>query len=253
MSLLIFLFFLLQIVTLIPIKDRRSRKRDFPWMTLTLVGLNVFIHVVVTLLIYRQPGSTDEAFWNLLYPYMEVPDLVMQRQGLGALSALSSGFLHGGWGHLLGNMFVLWFFGRKVEDATGPVRFGLFYLACLFAASLTSVLARYTLSAFNAQMPSLGASGAISGLMAAYLFLYSGEKVLTFIFPIPIPFWLPAWIFIVQKIMTDAVTGQLIQEISQRVANFSLGVNVFAHMGGTLGGLILIYFFLHPEVLAQRR
>jgi membrane associated rhomboid family serine protease len=252
-SLLIVLYLLLQIVTLLPIKDRRSRQRDFPWMTFSLVGLNVFIHFWVAFLTSRQPVSTEEASWTLLYPYMEVPNVIMSGQGLGALSVLSSGFLHGGWGHLLGNMFMLWFFGRKVEDATGPVRFGMFYLACLFTASLTSVLARYTLSPLNASMPGLGASGAISGLMAAYLFLYSNEKVLTIIFPIPWAFWLPVWIYIVQTIMTNAVLGQIVQEMTERLGEFAIGVNVFAHLGGILGGLILIYFFLHPEVLAQRR
>ncbi|HXV42309.1 MAG TPA: rhomboid family intramembrane serine protease [Anaerolineae bacterium] len=248
MNPIIFLIYLAQFVFLLPVKDRRSRRLGFPWMTLSLVILNTLIHLWVIFLISRRPGSFSEAGWRLLYPYMEVPQLILQREGLGALSVLTSGFLHGGWLHLLGNMFILWFFGRKVEDATGPFRFALFYLLCLFTSGLLSVAARGLFSPAEAGIPGLGASGAIFGVMTAYLFLYADERILTFILPIPWPFWLPVWVYIVRDLLLNALVAELVQTGAVFVT-----VNIFAHLGGAAGGLFFIYFFLHPEVFAQRR
>ncbi len=244
----LFLLILSQLVFLLPIKDRRPRHRGFPWMTASLVWLNMLIHLGVTFLIYRQAGSPDEAAWQLLYPYMEVPTLILQRQGLGALSVLTSGFLHGGFLHLAGNMFILWFFGRRVEDSTGPARFALFYLLCLLTSSLLSVGVRGAFSPAEAGLPGLGASGAIFGVMTAYLFLYADERIFTLVFPIPWLFWLPAWVYIVYNLLVNALVGQLVQ-----TGTIFMTANAFAHLGGAAGGLVFIYFFLHPEVLAQQR
>lgn len=246
MNLTVILLFLSQIVFLLPIKDRRSRRLGFPWATASLVVLNSLIHLWVTWLISR--GSFEEVAWYTLYPYMEVPRLIIDGQGLGALSVLTSGFLHGGWGHLLGNMFILWFFGRKVEDATGSLRFALLYMLCIYTSAFLSVIVRGTISPTQAAIPALGASGAIFGIMAAYLFLYSDQRILTLILPIPWPFWIPAWVYIVHQLLGNALLGEFIQE-SGAIAT----VNVFAHLGGAAGGLLFIYFFLHPEVFAQRR
>ena len=248
MSLITFLLVLSQLVYLLPIKDRRSRSRGFPFVTLSLVILNTLIHLWVTLLISSQADSFEDVAWVMLYPYMEVPRLIIDGEGLGALSVLTSGFLHAGWMHLLGNMFLLWFFGRKVEDATGSLRFALLYLLCIFTSGLLSVTVRGSLGGGQAAIPGLGASGAIFGIMAAYLFLYSDQRILTLILPIPWPFWLPAWVYILHQLVGNALLGQLIQD-GEAFAT----VNVFAHLGGAAGGLLFIYFFLHPEIFAQRR
>jgi membrane associated rhomboid family serine protease len=214
-------------------------------MTLSLVVINILIHILVVV----ATAGSDEASWVLLYPYMEVPRLILDGEGLGALSVLTSGFLHGGWWHLAGNMFILWFFGRKVEDATGSFRFALLYIFCLYTSALLSVISRGAFtSPAEGMIPGLGASGAIFGIMAAYLFLYSEQRILTLILPIPWPFWIPAWLYIVRELLLNALVGQLIQEGSLVVR-----VNVFAHLGGAAGGLLFIYFFLHPDVFAQRR
>lgn len=248
MNLIIFLTILAQLVFLLPLKDRRSRHLGFPWMTATLIVINVLIHAWIIFLLFGRPGLADEGAWKLLYPYMEVPELVLNGEGLGALSILTSGFLHGGLWHLLGNMFILWFFGRKVEDSTGPFRFFLFYLLCLYTSGLLSVAARGFFSPAEAKIPGLGASGAIFGVMTAYLFLYSEERILTLVLPIPWPFWLPAWLYIVRELLLNALVGELVQAGAVYVT-----VNIFAHLGGAAGGLLFIYFFLHPEVFAQRR
>jgi membrane associated rhomboid family serine protease len=248
MNLTIFLLILSQLIFLLPLKDRRSRRLSFPWVTATLVLVNILIHLWVVVLASRQSGPFNQAAWILLYPYMEVPRLILNGQGLGALSVLTSGFLHGGWSHLLGNMFILWFFGRKVEDATGPIRFAILYLLCIYTSALLSVIVRGGLSGGQASIPALGASGAIFGIMAAYLFLYSDQRILTLILPVPWPFWIPAWVYIVRELFVNALVGELIQQDV-----LFISVNVFAHLGGAAGGLLFIYFFLHPEIFAQRR
>lgn len=234
---------------LLPLKDRRMRQRGFPWMTLSLVILNVLIFIGVTVVLWR--FSEKEAILKL-YPFLDVPKLILTGQGLGALSVLSSGFLHGGIGHLVGNMFALWFFGRKVEDATGPVRFLFLYLLCLFTSSIFDAFTGLFRDPAALATPGLGASGAIFGIMTAYLFLYSDERILTFvafwIIPIPIPLWIPAWMHIVQNLLVNALMGELVQQ-----GLLSTNVGVFAHLGGGLGGLLCIFLLLHPEVLAQRR
>jgi membrane associated rhomboid family serine protease len=247
-ELFVILFIISQIVVLLPLKDRRSRQLGFPWTTAGLVLLNTLIHIWVVSLASGREEPFEQAAWTLLYPYMEVPRLLLDGEGLGSLSVLTSGFLHGGWGHLLGNMFILWFFGRKVEDATGPIRFALLYLLCVYTASLFSVVVRGGLSPREAMIPGLGASGAIFGIMAAYLFLYSDQRILTWISPIPWIFWIPAWVYIVHQLVANALLGELIQEDVVFVT-----VNVFAHLGGAAGGLLFIYFFLHPDIFAQRR
>jgi membrane associated rhomboid family serine protease len=255
---------LLESLFLLPIQDRREGERGFPWMTLTLVVINVLIHVGLTLIFYlRHQAYPDDLSWVIdLYPFMEVPQLKTNEEGLGALASLTSFFLHGNFFHLLGNMFVLWFFGRKVEDVTGPVRFLLFYLLCGFAANFVSILASSALSPYHARVPSLGASGAISGLMGAYLFLYSDQRIRTLVaarpfgcclVAIPFTIWLPAWVYLVYSFLHDALVAQLVVELAELDIPFSTGVGVFAHLGGALTGLACIYFFVHPEVLARRR
>src|SRR5262249_7722159 len=106
------------------------------------------------------------------------------------LSVLYSMFLHGGWLHLLGNMLFLWVFGNNIEDRLGKIRFALFYLICGYAAA-----SGFALSNPNAAEPLIGASGAIAGVLGAYLMLYPRVPVLSLVpFLFFIPVRLPAWI-----------------------------------------------------------
>jgi membrane associated rhomboid family serine protease len=105
--------------------------------------------------------------------------------------------------------------------------------------------------------------------MGAYLFLYSDQKIYTLvstwlapaipivpgfcIIPLPIPIWIPAWVFIVYKLISDALLGQLVLELYKMGETLSLGVGIFAHMGGAIGGMLFIYLFMHPEIFAHQR
>jgi membrane associated rhomboid family serine protease len=146
---------------------------------------------------------------------------------------LASMFLHGSWGHVIGNMWMLWLFGDNIEDYLGHFAYMIFYLLCGFAATLTHII-------FNANsiVPSIGASGAIAGVMGAYLVLYPRARVLTWIFVLIIP--LPAWIWLViwggEQFLSGAATT--LSQVSQ-----TGGVAFWAHVGGFVVGILLIKLF----------
>ncbi len=155
------------------------------------------------------------------------------------LSLLTHIFLHGGFLHLLGNMWFLWFFGSKVEEVFGGLPFLLFYLLCGVVAAL-SQWAVYT----DEVVAMVGASGAVSGVMGAYLVIYPRQKVFSIIFFWPA--WVPAWAFLLAWFAYQALFG-LISQIS--VA--SGGTAWFAHIGGLAAGA-LAALALYPW-LGRRR
>jgi len=247
---LLILDFLLSLVFLLPLKDYRAY-RAFPYMTLALVSLNTLIHVLVNYVLPLGEDAWSEG--GLMWQAMLVPADILSGEGLGALSMITSAFLHADWSHLMGNMFVLWFFGRKLEDVLGPAKFGLFYLACVLVSGTGSVLGRTALPLTRGVIPGLGASGAIMGVVAAYLFLYSQQRILTLILfgIIPVPLRMPAWVFILYTVARDVLSGQLEQEF-QEIGYLYSFVDSFAHLGGVIAGLVCVYFFLPRELMYYR-
>jgi membrane associated rhomboid family serine protease len=162
---------------------------------------------------------------------------------INIFTPLISMFLHGSWLHILGNMLYFFVFGRAVEDSMGSLRFVTFYLICGLVAAATHI-------AFNASspVPTVGASGAISGVMGAYLVLYPRARVRTFwIFFI----WrLPAWLVLIQWFLTQALTG--IEQVNQINRNAANGVAVWAHVGGFICGAVLAKFFVNPSHVRSR-
>ena len=157
----------------------------------------------------------------------------------------TSMFLHGSWFHLLGNMWFLWIFGNNIEDSMGHARFVVFYLACGVAAALLQV---YVSPA--SVIPMVGASGAISGVMGAYLVLYPRVRVWTIvpigILPLSVP--LPAWTMLLYWMGMQFVGG-LFGLMSEEG-----GVAFWAHIGGFVAGLLLIKLFARPaDVRAHQR
>ncbi len=250
--LFLFLDFLFSLVFLLPIQDRRGRYRSFPLMTLGLVLLNVVIHVSFYYLLPYWIG--EDAWLALRMSLLLLPPAILEGTGLGALSMITSAFLHAGWAHLVGNMLFLWFFGRKLEDVLGPARFGLFYLVCAFVSGIVSVISGMALP-ITGTIPSLGASGAIMGVVAAYMFLYPDERIRTLvmlvIIPIPFTLQVPAWVFILYNIAGNFVRGWLEQKAEAMGVIYSL-VGSFAHLGGVMAGLTLLYFFLPAELVHYR-
>jgi membrane associated rhomboid family serine protease len=157
------------------------------------------------------------------------------------LQSLVSMFLHGGWLHIGGNMLFLWVFGDNVEDNFGSLAYLLFYLLCGFGAVLAQAFLTPTSS-----VPAIGASGAISGVLAAYLLLYPGASVraLLFIFIFFTIVRVPAWLMIILWFAIQLLNG--IASVTD-AAQMSGGVAYGAHVGGFVAGLALTLFFRRPQ------
>lgn len=169
-------------------------------------------------------------------------------QPINVLTPLLSMFLHGGWMHLLGNCLFFWVFGNNVEDSMGHVRFLAFYLLCGLAAAGAHVALDPT-----SPVPTVGASGAISGIMGAYLVLYPNVRVKMLI-PIiiyPLIVHIRAWIVLLWWFGLQVLSG-LPQLMSLR-REVSGGVAVWAHVGGFVAGVLLIRFFQDREFVRRRR
>ena len=150
-------------------------------------------------------------------------------------NVVTSMFLHGGWMHLIGNMWFLWLFGNNIEDSMTRPRFVAFYLMCGLGAALAQVLADP-----SSAVPMVGASGAISGVMGAYLVLYPQARVFTLV---PLGFFittlaLPAWVMLIYWMVIQIFGG-----LAQGVAQDGGGVAFWAHVGGFVAGVALIKIF----------
>ena len=159
-------------------------------------------------------------------------------------TVLTSMFTHGGWFHLIGNMMFLWVFGNNIEDAMGHGKFLFFYLLCGVAAA-----AAQTFVSPNSIVPMVGASGAISGVLGAYLLLYPKVRVHTLII---LPIYIttaaiPAWVMLGYWILLQVVSGLVsLNELEKG------GVAFFAHVGGFVAGFLLVRAFASEEVLRRR-
>ena len=185
---------------------------------------------------------------GLLPPGVEFP---MTRQvicvtdpGTQAENVFTSMFLHGSWMHLIGNMWFLWLFGNNIEDSMTRPRFIIFYLACGVAAALAQVFADP-----DSAIPMVGASGAISGVMGAYLVLFPRVRVFTFV---PLGFFmtsmaLPAWVMLIYWMVLQVIGGL------GSIGAEGGGVAFWAHGGGFLAGVILVKVFTNRRHLDQHR
>ncbi len=170
---------------------------------------------------------------------------VVDNEAINWATPVLSIFLHGSWMHLIGNSLYLWVFGNNVEDSMGRVRFLAFYL-------LTGVIAALAHLAVDpsSPVPTVGASGAISGIMGAYLVMYPRVHVRTYIPPIFL-FRLPAWSVLIFWFGSQVVAG--LPELSPLRREISGGVAVWAHVGGFVAGVLLARVFENVELVRRRR
>ena len=231
---------------MIPLKDNVPT-RNFPVVTAALIAANVLFYFL-----YQDggigvpQGPVDE----LAYHPCEVNDTCPVVGEGWPLTAVTSMFMHGSIDHLLGNMLFLWIFGNNVEDAMGRVRFLFFYLAAGVAATAlqTFVTLGYGSTA-EATIPNLGASGAVSGVLGAYLVLLPQARVITAIFVFFILLQeIPAWIFLVVWFGFQAWSGgfDLLQPEEGG------GVAFFAHIGGFVFGFLTARLFVVRQPLRPR-
>jgi len=219
----------------IPLSDENPTETT-PFLTIVFVAVNVIVWMMV------QGAGQPDALVASVSEYGVVPCKltgICAPEGLTWGAVFTSMFMHGSWEHLIGNMVFLWVFGNNIEDSMGHLRFIAFYLIC----GVVAVLAHTFLSPAST-IPAVGASGAISGIMGAYVLLYPRVRVHTWIPPfffvdLPALFLLGYWFFI-QLAMGVVTLGPQMGEQG--------GVAVWAHVGGFAAGLLLIKFFEKPAL-----
>lgn len=231
---------------MIPVRDTIPCEHT-PVITWTLIGINVAAFVFLKLL--QEPVAVQ-----ILHLYGLVPARYFHPQWAAALGYppqdylpfLSCMFLHAGWSHLLFNVWLIWIFGDNVEDVMGKWRFLIFYLLCGLVGSLIHV-------AYNpdSQMPTVGASGAIAGVLGAYFFLYPYAKIVIWIpilflpifIQVPAIAFLGAWvIFQLYEASTAIVAGKAYMDVAW-----------WGHLGGFLAGAAVHRYFLISRRLSANR
>jgi membrane associated rhomboid family serine protease len=224
----------------LPLRDENPTEIT-PIFTYLLLGINVLAWVLV------QGAGEPQALLASVQQYGTYPcDLTgrCDAPSIGWPSVVTSMFMHGGWGHLLGNMLFLWVFGNNIEDSMGHLRFLAFYL-------LTGVGAAFAHVAMSpaSDLPAVGASGAISAVMGAYIVLYPRVRVKTWIPPI---FFvnLPAVLLLGYWFVLQLVMGLGAAQAGEAGA---AGVAVWAHVGGFVLGLVLIKLFEKRELSNAKR
>lgn len=239
-----------------PYHDENATQRT-PYVTFVLIAFNVLAWLVVqgagaTLPLARsvcELGLIPGELTASLPPGTRFP----MGEGLACLTdpgrqvqnVITSMFLHGSWMHLLGNMWFLWLFGNNIEDSMTRPRFIAFYLLSGLAAALAQVAADP-----SSNVPMVGASGAISGVMGAYLVLFPRVRVYTLV-PLGVfitSIALPAWAMLIYWAVLQFFGG-----VTSIVAEQTGGVAFWAHLGGFLAGVILIKLFEKPDRLAHHR
>jgi membrane associated rhomboid family serine protease len=195
------------------------------------------------------PGElTQQATVGTAVPLGPGLACIVDREPINVLTPLTSMFLHGGWGHVLGNSLFLWVFGGSIEDSMGRPRYLAFYLICGLAAAAAQILVNPA-----SPVPMVGASGAISGVMGAFLVLYPRVRVylLVFLFFFIDLIAVPAWLVLLYWFGMQVLTG--LPELLAVRPDVSEGVAVWAHVGGFAAGALLIRLFANPELVRQRR
>ena len=210
-----------------PISDD-NQSNSKPYVCYSIIAVCCFIFLWQSTL----PTDLNQ---NAIYNFGVIPAALLGDQQSfisPALTVFTSMFMHGGWMHLIGNMVFLWIFGDNIEDSMGHKKFLFFYLICGLLAALLQALINP-----NSPVPMIGASGAIAGILGAYLVLHPKANV-------NVLFWIIIFITVV-KVPAFIVLSVWI--ISQFFGSTG-GVAYFAHIGGFIAGALLIYFFKYPHI-----
>ncbi len=213
-----------------PIKDS-VRSEKWPVVTIILIGLNGLAFLYELSL---GPHLQEFIKARALIPFRFTALIREGYFGVAFLQVLTSMFLHGGWFHLIGNMWFLWIFGDNVEDRMGHFRFIIFYLLCGIISSLVQIA-----TAPQSMIPNVGASGAIAGALAAYMIFFPRSRVYTviFLFFFIEIIQLPAFIFLGIWFLMQLVSG--VGSLGAATVNQTGGIAWFAHIGGFAAGFIL--------------
>lgn len=209
-----------------------------PYITYFLIALNLVIYFLEWQLGMQGHGALNALIYQFgVVPYHDIRLLTgtpVFSPGAALMPIFTSMFLHASLFHVLGNMWMLWIFGDNIEDHLGHFAYLVFYLLCGLAAGLTHILFNA-----NSRVPTVGASGAIAGVMGAYFILYPRARVLIWFPPIfifPVPAWLMLGYWGVSQFLSGAATS--LAETAQ-----ASGIAFWAHVGGFVVGILLIKLF----------
>lgn len=231
---------------MIPIGDVNRGERLTPYVNYAIIAINFLVF-------FYELSLTEPQLQAFIYQYGSIPYELTHDVALYPplpipvyLTVFTSMFIHGGWLHILGNMLFLWIFGDNIEDSMGHVKYLIFYLLGGIAAAVGQ-----TLIAPDSMVPMVGASGAIAAVMAAYLVNFPKNlvRVLVFFFFITI-FRLPAIIMIGIWFLLQFITG--VASLGVQTADQG-GVAVWAHVGGFIAGLILVFIFRNTDAVQRQR
>jgi membrane associated rhomboid family serine protease len=211
-----------------PIHDDTERMHGRPWLNYGMIGINVAVFVwQITVDPSCILGCQNQ---EMFYQYGTIPQLLFEEPLRGSASIMTSMFMHGGGAHILGNMVFLFVFGDNIEDRYGRIKYVLIYFGWGFAAALAHSL--YAVSSGGGTVPAVGASGAISGILGAYLVMYPKAKIYTILVMffnttvrIPVLIYIPFWFGM-----------QVLFQLLQLGGGAGDGVAYFAHIGGFVAG-----------------
>ena len=232
---------------MIPIGDENRGERLTPAVNYALIALNFLVF-------FYELSLSQQDLQQFIFTYGSIPYELTHNVALHPLpipvylTIFTSMFMHGGWLHILGNMLFLWIFGDNVEDSMGHVKYLLFYLLGGVAAAIGQ-----TLIAPDSTIPMVGASGAIAAVMAAYLVNFPKNlvRVLVFLGFFVTVFRIPALIMIGIWFVLQFITG--IASLGVPTAEQSGGIAFFAHVGGFIAGLLLVFLFRNPKAVQRQR
>lgn len=212
---------------MIPLRDSNPTHQT-PVVTLVFIAINVLVFL------YEWSLPEQGQLFLFFDTFAIVPAQLLNNFGAEAFTLFTAMFLHGSWTHLGGNMLYLWIFGDNIEDRLGKGRFIIFYLICGLGASAAQIIIDPT-----SQVPNVGASGAIAGVLGGYLLLFPRARVTTIIlrFVTQVPAYIVLGFWFVLQLYEGA--GSL-----STVGSQTGGVAFFAHIGGFVAGMILIRPFL---------
>jgi len=238
-----------------PYKDENPTELT-PYVTIGIIALNVLVWL------FAEGMGSAGPLARAVCQYGLIPGELLRTVPVGTRIPLAphvacvvgqpeywtvatSMFMHGGWFHIIGNLWFFWVFGNNIEDSMGHGRFVVFYLLCGLAAAATQMLVSP-----KSAVPMVGASGAISGVMGAYVLLYPRVRVHTLVF---LGFFvttiaLPAYVMLGYWFLLQLLGGT-----ASALSQVEGGVAFWAHVGGFVAGMILIKLFADPEFLERRR
>ena len=215
-----------------PIRDTIPH-RETPFVVYFLIALNAFVFIIELSL----PPIERHLFF---YHFGLIP-LKITQNGWDFYSLFTNMFLHGGWFHIICNMWALWIFGDNVEDRMGHLRFFIFYILCGLIANIVHYY-------FNqlSPVPVIGASGAIAGVMGAYMIMFPTSRIITLIpiFFIPFFFEIPAVVFLLFWFLFQVIAGTFTKAFMPPNVG---GIAWWAHIGGFVAGMILHKFFIKKD------